>query len=54
MQDIRALTQPELEQALEKMGEKNFRAAQLFSWLHKNGVQSFDEMSNIPKSLKQK
>ena len=54
MQDIRALTQPELEQALEKMGEKKFRAAQLFSWLHKNGAQTFDEMSNIPKSLKQK
>ena len=31
------------------MGEKPFRAGQIFKWLHE-GVQSFDEMSNLSKS----
>jgi len=34
-------------------GEKSFRAGQVFKWLH-SGVTSFDEMTNVPKSLWQK
>ena len=33
------------------MGEKPFRAGQIFKWLHE-GVQSFDEMSNLSKELR--
>lgn len=37
-----------------EFGEKPYRAAQLFSWLHEKGVQSYDEMTNLPKSLRQR
>ena len=36
---------------LETLGEPKFRAGQLFKWLQ-SGITSFDEMSNIPKSLR--
>lgn len=38
---------------LTELGEPKFRAKQLFKWLH-TGVESFDEMTNIPLSLRQK
>ncbi len=41
----------ELEKALESLGEKKFRAKQVFSWLHKGA--DFDEMTNIPKALRE-
>lgn len=52
-QDIKSMNLPELETALEAMGEKKFRAKQVFTWLHR-GAGSFDEMSNISKALRQK
>lgn len=52
-QDIKSMSLPELETALEAMGEKKFRAKQIFSWLHR-GVRSFDEMSNVSKALREK
>ncbi len=39
---------------LLKMGEKKFRAAQIYEWLHKKRVTSFDEMTNISASLRDK
>lgn len=39
---------------LLKMGEKKFRAAQIYEWLHKKRVTSFDEMTNISASLREK
>ena len=42
----------ELEQALVAMGEKPFRAAQIFEWVYKKGVWSFDEMRNLPAPLR--
>lgn len=41
----------ELETVVTDLGEPRFRAKQLFGWLAK-GVDSFDEMTNVPKSLK--
>ena len=38
---------------LKSWGEPSFRAGQVFTWLHK-GVGSFDEMTNLPKSLREK
>lgn len=52
-QDIKSMTLAELETALEALGEKRFRAKQVFTWLHR-GVSSFDEMSNISKALREK
>ena len=48
---LRSMTEPELRQVLTKLNQPAFRAKQLFSWLHK-GVRSFDEMTNLPKALR--
>ncbi len=53
MTDIKSMTQQEITDALKAMGESAFRGKQIFSWLHK-GARSFDEMSNLPKNLREK
>lgn len=52
--DLRSLTLPKLEAELANMGEKSFRAKQIFSWLHQKQVTSFDEMTNLSKALREK
>lgn len=54
LSDIRALTIEELEVVLEELGEKSFRAKQIYSWLHEKKVSSFDDMTNVSKALKDK
>lgn len=44
---------PELTAAVKEMGQPAYRAGQIFSWLHKSGVASFDEMTNLPKTLRE-
>ena len=51
--NLRNYTEDALISILEGMGEKPFRAKQIFKWLHK-GVESFDEMTDISKALKEK
>ena len=53
MIDIKSMSQEELSDFLRELGEPAFRAKQIFTWLHR-GITSFDEMSNISKSLRQK
>ena len=53
MIDIRNLTQESLNEHLVLMGEKAFRAKQVFEWINK-GAQSFDAMKNLPKDLIEK
>lgn len=43
----------ELENELTQMGEKKFRATQIFEWLHRKRVQSFDKMTNLSMALRQ-
>ena len=38
----------------EELGEKRFRATQLFRWIHQKGAQDFDAMSDLAKSLREK
>ena len=38
----------------EQLGEKRFRATQLFRWIHQKGASGFDEMSDLAKSLRAK
>ena len=38
----------------ERLGEKRFRATQLFRWIHQKGAANFDEMSDLAKSLREK
>lgn len=52
--DIKSLTLGELKAELTLMGEKSFKAGQIYSWLHKHTVESFDEMTNISKDLRSK
>ena len=42
----------ELGEIAASLGEKPYRAAQIFKWLHGNRVRSFDEMSNLSKQLR--
>lgn len=51
--NIRHLDLPALEQYFEKMGEKKFRAKQVFEWLWQKPVQRFEDMTNISKDLRQ-
>lgn len=51
--DIKSLTLDELKAELAKMGEKAFKAGQIYSWLHKRGAVSFDEMTDISKNLRE-
>ena len=51
--DILSLLPQELELELQGLGEPKFRAKQIFSWLHR-GVRDFEQMSNLPKSLRDK
>lgn len=53
MTDIKSMTQQELSQFLKELGEPAFRAKQVFTWLHR-GAASFDEMTNLSKSLREK
>ena len=38
----------------EKLGEKRFRATQLFRWIHQRGANNFDQMTDLAKSLREK
>ena len=51
--DIKSMTQEELRLLLEKRGEKPFRAVQLYQWMHEKLAASPDEMTNIPKELRE-
>ena len=53
MNDIRSMTQQEITDMLRSLGEPAFRGRQLFSWLQK-GAESFDEMTNLSKPLREK
>lgn len=54
VKNIRHLDQAEIEQYFEKMGEKKFRAKQVYEWLWLKPVQDFAGMTNISKELRQK
>ncbi len=51
--DIRQLTISEIEGIFTEQGEAKFRAKQVWEWLWKKGAHSFDEMTNLSKSLRQ-
>jgi len=51
--DIVSLSFDELKIELESIGEKAFRAKQIYEWLHEKLVDSFDEMTNLSKALRE-
>ncbi|MBD5552466.1 MAG: 23S rRNA (adenine(2503)-C(2))-methyltransferase RlmN [Lachnospiraceae bacterium] len=52
--DIKSLSFAQLQQEMEKIGEKKFRAAQLYEWMHKKLARNFSEMTNLSLSLREK
>jgi len=52
MKDIKDLGLKGLEAALLSWGERPFRARQIFSWIYKKGVISFEAMSDLPSALR--
>lgn len=53
MTDLRSLTPEEVTAVLRELGEPAFRGKQVFTWLSR-GAASYDEMTNLPKSLREK
>ena len=53
MVDLKSMDLDELSALLASWGEPAFRAKQVFQWLHR-GVRSFEEMTNLPKPLREK
>lgn len=52
--DILSMSLDELSEEIKRLAEPEYRAKQIFRWLHSFCVTSFDEMTNISKTLRQK
>jgi 23S rRNA (adenine2503-C2)-methyltransferase len=53
-QDIRNVSYEELARYCESIGEKGFRATQIFEWIYKKGARSFDQMRSLSALLRQR
>ena len=47
-------TQDQMIEEFLELGEKKFRATQVFEWLYRQNVQSFEQMNNLSLSLREK
>ncbi len=52
-QDVLSLTKAELEQSLKPLNLPRYRTKQIFEWLHVKHAQSFEEMTDLPKTLRE-
>ena len=52
--DIKSMNYDEVKEYVKSINEKPFRAKQLYEWIHKNLVLSFDEMTNLSKDFRAK
>ena len=52
--DLKSLTLPELEAEMLLIGEKKFRAKQIYRWLHVKYADSFSQMSDLSENLRAK
>ena len=50
--DIKSMNYDEVKEYVKSINEKPFRAKQLYEWIHKNLVLSFDEMTNLSKDFR--
>jgi 23S rRNA (adenine2503-C2)-methyltransferase len=50
--DIRKLSREDLESSIKELGHPRFRAKQVWQWIWQHGVRDFEEMSNVPKKLR--
>jgi 23S rRNA (adenine2503-C2)-methyltransferase len=49
---LKGMSLEELQEFVESLGEKKYRAAQLFSWMYARGAQSFDEMTDVSREFR--
>lgn len=54
MRDIKSMDLAELTAYIAELGEKAFRAKQIYQWIHIKQIENFDEMTNISKQLKER
>ena len=54
LQELIGLTKKELEEQIASIGEKAFRAKQIWQWLYFHGAANFDDMSNLSKDFREK
>ena len=54
MKNIKDYNLDELKEEFIKLGEKTYRAEQVFKWLYVDKVSSFDDMTNLSKELREK
>ena len=54
MKNIKDYNLEELKEELEQIGEKKYRAEQVFKWIYEAKVTTFDEMTNISLELREK
>ena len=54
MKNIKDYTLEELKEEIKNLGEKPFRAEQIFKWLYEDKVLSFDDMTNLSIDLRNK
>ncbi len=52
--DIKSMTLEEVSGMLEELGEKPYRARQLYQWMHQKLARGFGEMKNLPLDLREK
>ena len=52
--DCKSMLPEELKNLVEELGEKPFRAGQLFSWMHEKNVGSYEEMTNLSAAFREK
>ncbi len=52
--NLKQLTQEELFQFIDSLGQKPYRSNQIINWIYKKHVKSFDEMSNLSKDFREK
>ena len=52
-EEIKSYSYEGIKKLLARLGQPQFRAKQIVQWLYQKGASSYDEMSNIPASLKE-
>ena len=52
--DIKSMTLSELQEEMAAIGEKSFRAKQLYEWIHVRQARNFDEMTNLSVALRER
>ena len=52
--DIKSMTLEELQERFTELGEKTFRAKQVYQWMHEKLALGYEEMSNLSKDLREK